>query len=489
MEEELSISSLSDPPDEEDIEAWVARVREQLIPLRPRDDTSLVAAIRSEMSHGVGRAGLCAVACAGAAGGAELVVAGSLVWVVSFQLIPVVVVLMVIVLAVGGVGSTWATVGLRMVNRIRLYTMALLGLIVFWLWRLVGSWHMLRAECGDVRREHAAGVGSHSDQDVEFCTSAYGEVVVGSLTVALAAGVGMLASLELFRARLRRILLIQQSILFGGMMGPPGTGVAFLNDRLRNDVLHAIAALQASSPELHPVVPILNISTEDDDAGYRNPDLFPGPIDFDLFSDESLEECVICMDAYQDTILLDCGHTVCSSCARRLSQCHLCRAHIAGIVIRSRPTRRPIHPISSPVSSVSDSDSDADTDTDSESSSVLSSLSSDNAPNHDLISTPSSAPPPPPPPPPPPQPHQPQPPPPQPATLPPTPPPLPGAVLKAAVLPCLQCGLALRRETLNLPCGHATYCHSCAASLRQDPESTCPKPTCNRSIRRIIDVY
>ena len=43
---------------------------------------------------------------------------------------------------------------------------------------------------------------------------------------------------------------------------------------------------------------------------------------------EKEHECMICMDRSKDTVLVPCGHCLCSICVLRVERCPMCRAQI-----------------------------------------------------------------------------------------------------------------------------------------------------------------
>jgi hypothetical protein len=56
-----------------------------------------------------------------------------------------------------------------------------------------------------------------------------------------------------------------------------------------------------------------------------------------IYEDTTAPECAICFAAPKDTIIDPCGHFyMCATCAQTVTQCPICRGHIAGRIHKSQ---------------------------------------------------------------------------------------------------------------------------------------------------------
>jgi len=54
---------------------------------------------------------------------------------------------------------------------------------------------------------------------------------------------------------------------------------------------------------------------------------------FSLDYEEEEKICKVCMDEVIDCVLLECGHMVtCMICSKKITECPICRQHVARIV-------------------------------------------------------------------------------------------------------------------------------------------------------------
>ncbi|KNC51753.1 uncharacterized protein AMSG_07823 [Thecamonas trahens ATCC 50062] len=402
-----------------DIE-WLETVRTGLLPLRPRPQGSFAAAVASEMRHGVGRAGLVAVVAASTAGIIELLLSFASVVIDGASLLNVALFSLISLGVVFGVNSLWTSLGHRSLVRIRAAVVIFLFLFALWLWRFLMSWRFQVVECDKVQRDERTGDKAHSDADVTFCTTAYGSFVIVCSILTTICSLVVMSSLEVFRSRLLALIHLEQAILFGASIENIDLSFA-RTEEMRRQIVRAITMARSQvAPMVLQRAPLLQLSTDDDDEGYlqgADAEAVPTPT--------PAPECIVCFDAQQNTVLLDCGHSAtCLDCARQVSLCPLCRAPILGMVVR-------------PAVMAADE------------------LSSDSG-----SGAASRSPPP---------------------------------VTQLAALPCRVCSACARRESINLPCGHRTYCHACAADVRNQIQHgaarQCPRPSCGRDLARIVDLY
>lgn len=55
-----------------------------------------------------------------------------------------------------------------------------------------------------------------------------------------------------------------------------------------------------------------------------------------IYTDESTEDCLVCMEKEKEIIFSPCGHLyVCSNCVKDIKQCPICRGQIAGTIHKS----------------------------------------------------------------------------------------------------------------------------------------------------------
>ena len=83
-----------------------------------------------------------------------------------------------------------------------------------------------------------------------------------------------------------------------------------------------MAAAGSASDAPQPPLPVRETS-----ATRRAASFYPAVEDS---SEDAASECVVCLSAPRDTVLLECRHAcVCEQCAGTLATCPLCRANIA----------------------------------------------------------------------------------------------------------------------------------------------------------------
>lgn len=55
-----------------------------------------------------------------------------------------------------------------------------------------------------------------------------------------------------------------------------------------------------------------------------------------IYTDDNVEDCIICMEEPKSTIFAPCGHFYsCQDCSKRIKQCPICRSHITSMIHKS----------------------------------------------------------------------------------------------------------------------------------------------------------